>query len=569
MTEKMQYHRWLDFPLEDPALKEELLSIKDQDEEIFDRFYQELAFGTAGLRGVLGAGTNRMNIYTVRKATQGMADYLNEKYPQSSIAISYDSRINSRLFAEETARVMAANGITAYLYDQLMPTPALSFAVRDLKCQAGVMVTASHNPAKYNGYKAYGPDGCQMTDEAAGAVLEKIGRIDIFDGVKVADFAQALGQGKIQYIKQEVIDRYLDAVESQSIRKGICADSGMKVVYTPLNGAGNMCVRAILDRIGIRDVVPVKEQELPDGNFPTCPYPNPEIREALQKGLDLCETEKPDLLLATDPDCDRVGIAVPHAGSYLLLTGNEVGVLLTDYIASSRIELGTMPQNPIVVKTIVTTSMIDRLAETYGFEVVNILTGFKYIGEQILRLEQKGEQDRYIFGFEESYGYLSGGYVRDKDAVDASMLICEMAAYYKKQGKTLADVLFGLYEKYGMHLNTQSSFTCEGASGMERMREIMEDLRKNAPDEICGKKVLWMSDYQASVKKSAAGQQPIHLPRSNVVEYGLEGDNVIVVRPSGTEPKIKVYFMVKGQSRAEAEDLEAQLKVQMTRLMGF
>lgn len=569
MTEKMQYQRWLDFPLEDSALKEELLSIKDQDEEIFDRFYQELAFGTAGLRGVLGAGTNRMNIYTVRKATQGMADYLNEKYPQSSIAISYDSRINSLLFAEETARVMAANGITAYLYDQLMPTPALSFAVRDLKCQAGVMVTASHNPAKYNGYKAYGPDGCQMTDEAAGAVLKKIGRIDIFDGVKVADFAQALGQGKIQYIKQEVIDRYLDAVESQSIRKGICADSGMKVVYTPLNGAGNMCVRAILDRIGIRDVVPVKEQELPDGNFPTCPYPNPEIREALQKGLDLCETEKPDLLLATDPDCDRVGIAVPHAGSYLLLTGNEVGVLLTDYIASSRIELGTMPQNPIVVKTIVTTSMIDRLAETYGFEVVNILTGFKYIGEQILRLEQKGEQDRYIFGFEESYGYLSGGYVRDKDAVDASMLICEMAAYYKKQGKTLADVLFGLYEKYGMHLNTQSSFTCEGASGMERMREIMEDLRKNAPDEICGKKVLWMSDYQASVKKSAAGQQPIHLPHSNVVEYGLEGDNVIVVRPSGTEPKIKVYFMVKGQSRAEAEDLEAQLKVQMTRLMGF
>ena len=569
MTENMQYQRWLDFPLEDPALKEELLGIKGKEEEIFDRFYQELAFGTAGLRGVLGAGTNRMNIYTVRKATQGMADYLNEKYPAASIAISYDSRINSRLFAEETARVMAANGVTAYLYDQLMPTPALSFAVRDLKCQAGVMITASHNPAKYNGYKAYGPDGCQMTDEAANAVLEKIGKIDIFDGVKVADFDQALAQGKIQYIKQEVIDRYLDAVESQSIRKGICADSGMKVVYTPLNGAGNMCVRAILDRIGVKNVVPVKEQEMPDGNFPTCPYPNPEIREALQKGLDLCETEKPDLLLATDPDCDRVGIAVPHDGGYLLLTGNEVGVLLTDYIASSRIELGTMPQNPIVVKTIVTTAMIDRLAETYGFEVVNILTGFKYIGEQILRLEEKGEQDRYIFGFEESYGYLSGGYVRDKDAVDGSMLICEMAAYYKKQGKTLADVLFGLYEKYGMHLNTQASFTCEGASGMERMREIMDDLRINAPTEICGKKVLWMSDYQASVKKSADGEQPIHLPRSNVVEYGLEGDNVIVVRPSGTEPKIKVYFMVKGRSRAEAGELEAQFKARMTQLMGF
>lgn len=569
MTENMQYQRWLDFPLEDPALKEELLGINGKEEEIFDRFYQELAFGTAGLRGVLGAGTNRMNIYTVRKATQGMADYLNEKYPAASIAISYDSRINSRLFAEETARVMAANGVTAYLYDQLMPTPALSFAVRDLKCQAGVMITASHNPAKYNGYKAYGPDGCQMTDEAANAVLEKIGEIDIFDGVKVADFDQALAQGKIQYIKQEVIDRYLDAVESQSIRKGICADSGMKVVYTPLNGAGNMCVRAILDRIGVKNVVPVKEQEMPDGNFPTCPYPNPEIREALQKGLDLCETEKPDLLLATDPDCDRVGIAVPHDGGYLLLTGNEVGVLLTDYIASSRIELGTMPKNPIVVKTIVTTAMIDRLAKTYGFEVVNILTGFKYIGEQILRLEEKGEQDRYIFGFEESYGYLSGGYVRDKDAVDGSMLICEMAAYYKKQGKTLADVLFGLYEKYGMHLNTQASFTCEGASGMERMREIMDDLRINAPTEICGKKVLWMSDYQASVKKSADGEQPIHLPRSNVVEYGLEGDNVIVVRPSGTEPKIKVYFMVKGRSRAEAGELEAQFKARMTQLMGF
>ncbi len=569
MTEKMQYQRWVDYPLEDPALKEELLSIKEKDDEIFDRFYQELSFGTAGLRGVLGAGTNRMNIYTVRKATQGMADYLNEKYPKSSIAISYDSRINSRLFAEETARVMAANGITAYLYDQLMPTPALSFAVRDLGCQAGVMVTASHNPAKYNGYKAYGPDGCQMTDEAAGAVLEKIGRIDIFDGVKVADFAAALSSGKIQYIKQEVIDRYLDAVEAQSIRKGICRDSGMKVVYTPLNGAGNMCVRAILERIGVKNVVPVKEQEMPDGNFPTCPYPNPEIREALQKGLDLCEIEKPDLLLATDPDCDRVGIAVPHEGSYLLLTGNEVGVLLTDYIAGSRRELGTMPQNPIVVKTIVTTSMIDRLAETHGFEVVNILTGFKYIGEQILRLEQKGEQERYIFGFEESYGYLSGGYVRDKDAVNGSMLICEMAAYYKKQGKTLADVLFGLYEKYGMHLNTQASFTCEGATGMERMQGIMEGLRKNAPEEICGKKVLWVSDYQASVKKTADSEETIHLPKSNVVEYGLEGNNVIVVRPSGTEPKIKVYFMVQGQNRAEAQALEEQFKAQMTRIMGF
>ena len=568
MTEKMQYDRWLAYPLEDAALKAELESIAGKEEEIFDRFYTELAFGTAGLRGVLGAGTNRMNIYTVRKATQGMADYLNDKYPESSIAIAYDSRINSQLFAEETAKVMAANGITAYLYKELMPTPALSFAVRDLGCQAGVMVTASHNPAKYNGYKAYGPDGCQMTDEAADAVLEKIGHIDIFDGVKVADFDKALAEGKIVYIQQDLIDRYLDAVYAQSIRKGICADSGMKVVYTPLNGAGNMCVRAILDKIGVKEVIPVKEQEMPDGNFPTCPYPNPEIREALQKGLDLCEIEKPDLLLATDPDSDRVGIAVPHNGEYLLLTGNEVGVLLTDYIAKSRIELGTMPKDPIVVKTIVTTSMIDRVAETYGLNVVNILTGFKYIGEQILRLEEKGEQERYIFGFEESYGYLSGGYVRDKDAVNGSMLICEMAAYYRKEGKTLADVLFELYEKYGMHLNTQASFTCEGASGMEQMKGIMADLR-NAPEAICGKKVLWVSDYLASTKTTAEGVSVINLPKSNVVEFGLEGDNVIVVRPSGTEPKIKVYFMIKGKDRAEAAAMEKEFRAEMTKLMGF
>ena len=547
MTENMQYQRWLDLPLEDPALKEELLGIKGKEEEIFDRFYQELAFGTAGLRGVLGAGTNRMNIYTVRKATQGMADYLNEKYPAASIAISYDSRINSRLFAEETARVMAANGVTAYLYDQLMPTPALSFAVRDLKCQAGVMITASHNPAKYNGYKAYGPDGCQMTDEAANAVLEKIGRIDIFDGVKVADFDQALAQGKIQYIKQEVIDRYLDAVESQSIRKGICADSGMKVVYTPLNGAGNMCVRAILDRIGVKDVVPVKEQEMPDGNFPTCPYPNPEIREALQKGLDLCETEKPDLLLATDPDCDRVGIAVPHDGGYLLLTGNEVGVLLTDYIASSRIELGTMPQNPIVVKTIVTTAMIDRLAKPYGFEVVNILTGFKYIGEQIAFLEAKGKERSYILGFEESYGYLTGSYVRDKDAVNASLMICEMFAYYKTKGISLAEKLNQLYETYGYCLNKVYSYEFAGAAGFAQMAKIIDVFRNGKMAGFGGEKVLKCLDYSLGLDG---------LPKSNVLKFILEDNCSVVVRPSGTEPKLKTYLTVSAATKAEAEAQE-------------
>ncbi len=563
------YKRWLSADLEDPALTDELRKIEGQDNEIKERFAVALKFGTAGLRGILGAGSNRMNIYVVRQATQGLANWVKTQGGSQLVAISYDSRINSDVFARNAACVLAANGIRVRIYDALMPVPALSFATRYYKANAGIMITASHNPAKYNGYKAYGPDGCQMTDDAAAVVYAEIQKTDILTGAEMMSFEDGIAKGLIEYVGEDCKEALYSAIEACAVRPGICKTAGLKLVYSPLNGSGLVPVTRVLHDIGIDDITIVPEQQYPDGNFPTCPYPNPEIREALQKGLDLCETEKPDLLLATDPDCDRVGIAVPHAGSYLLLTGNEVGVLLTDYIASSRIELGTMPQNPIVVKTIVTTSMIDRLAETYGFEVVNILTGFKYIGEQILRLEQKGEQDRYIFGFEESYGYLSGGYVRDKDAVDASMLICEMAAYYKKQGKTLADVLFGLYEKYGMHLNTQSSFTCEGASGMERMREIMEDLRKNAPDEICGKKVLWMSDYQASVKKSAAGQQPIHLPRSNVVEYGLEGDNVIVVRPSGTEPKIKVYFMVKGQSRAEAEDLEAQLKVQMTRLMGF
>ena len=567
MDIKKEYERWLANATADADVAAELKTLDDA--KVEDAFYRDLAFGTGGLRGVIGAGTNRMNIYTVAKASQGLADYLKKNFAEPSVAIGYDSRIKSDVFAKVAAGVFAANGVKVNIWPVLMPVPTVSFATRYLHTSAGVMVTASHNPGKYNGYKVYGADGCQITTEAAAEILAEIEKLDIFADVKTSDFEAGVTSGNIQYIPDEVYTAFVNEVKNQSVLFGEEVNKDVAIVYSPLNGTGLKPVTRTLKEMGYTNITVVKEQEQPDGNFPTCPYPNPEIKEAMALGMEYAKKCNADLLLATDPDCDRVGIAVPHAGSYLLLTGNEVGVLLTDYIASSRIELGTMPQNPIVVKTIVTTSMIDRLAETYGFEVVNILTGFKYIGEQILRLEQKGEQDRYIFGFEESYGYLSGGYVRDKDAVDASMLICEMAAYYKKQGKTLADVLFGLYEKYGMHLNTQSSFTCEGASGMERMREIMEDLRKNAPDEICGKKVLWMSDYQASVKKSAAGQQPIHLPRSNVVEYGLEGDNVIVVRPSGTEPKIKVYFMVKGQSRAEAEDLEAQLKVQMTRLMGF
>lgn len=569
MTEKAQYERWLDYPLEDLALTNELAGIKGKDDEIFDRFYQDLSFGTAGLRGVIGAGSNRMNIYTVRRATQGMAEYLQERFGGGSVAISYDSRINSDLFAKEAARVLAASGIKAYLYRELMPTPALSFAVREIGCQGGIMITASHNPAKYNGYKAYGPDGCQMTEEAADAVLKKSAEIDILTGAKVADFDEALASGMIEYISDEVTEKFLAAVYGQSLRKDIVRQSPIKVVYTPLNGAGGYCVGQILSRIGADDVVLVKEQELPDGNFPTCPYPNPEIKEALAVGLKLCETEKPDILLATDPDCDRVGIAVRHGGEYKLLTGNDVGVLLTDYSAATRKELGIMPQNPLVVKTIVTTTLIDRLGEYYGFDVIDTLTGFKYIGEQILRLEEKGEEGRYIFGFEESYGYLSGGYVRDKDAVDASMLICEMTAYYKKSGKTLIDILEEIYARHGYHLNAQQSFAFEGAAGMQKMAEMMEDLRKNPPVAVAGKNVLWVSDYLTSEKTANGQSEKIMLPASNVIELGLEGGSKVIIRPSGTEPKIKFYFMVTGDDRAKAQTTEEAVKKDLFGRMGL
>ncbi|RPF47886.1 phosphoglucomutase [Hydrogenoanaerobacterium saccharovorans] len=569
MSEKSLYLRWLEKACEDKDLHEELVAIAGKDDEIFDRFYRELEFGTAGLRGVIGAGTNRMNIYTVRKATQGLAAMLCESCKQPSVAISYDSRIKADLFAKEAARVLAGNGVKVYLYAELMPTPALSFAVRELKCSAGIMVTASHNPAKYNGYKAYGADGCQIGTEESERVLQFANQTDLFDGVKLADFNEALAEGLIEMIPETIVQKFLDNVQAQSIRKGICERADLKVVYTPLNGAGNRCVRSILDRIGVKNVVVVPEQEKPDGNFTTCPYPNPEIREALQKGLDLCEKENPSILLATDPDCDRVGIAVNHNGSYVLLTGNEVGVLLTHYIATSRTELGTIPKNPIVVKTIVTTSMVDAMGADLGVEVVNILTGFKYIGEQIALLEEKGEQNRFLLGFEESYGYLAGTYVRDKDAVVASMLICEMTAYYKEQGMTLVDALGKLYEKYGVHKNIQSNFYCEGASGMQRMNELMSGLRANAPKEIAGMKVVSVADYQTSVKSISGKEEKITLPKSNVLAYGLQGDIQVVIRPSGTEPKIKAYYMVKAATDDEAENISKALVADVTKMLGF
>ncbi|MDE5854799.1 MAG: phospho-sugar mutase, partial [Ruminococcus sp.] len=467
----------------------------------------------------------------------------------------------SDVFSKAAAEVLAANGIKVYIYTELMPTPCLSFAVRKLKCQGGIMVTASHNPAKYNGYKVYGEDGCQITLRGAEIILDKINSLDIFNDVKSSDFDTEVENGNISYIGNDIIEEFYTNVLAEGINTDLCASSGLKVVYTPLNGTGNKPVREILKRIGITDVTVVKEQENPDGNFTTCPYPNPEIREALEVGLRYCNEVKPDLLLATDPDCDRVGIAVPNGDGYALFSGNEVGAMLLEYIASQRIEKGTMPKNPIAVKTIVTTDIVNSIGKEYGVEIIDVLTGFKFIGEQIGILERKGEENRYIFGFEESYGYLSGGYVRDKDAVNASMLICEMAAYYRTKGISLIQARENMYKKYGMFYQTLYSFTFEGESGMNKMEEIMTNLRTNPPAEIAGIPVVKFDDYKASISKDIVSGEvsEITLPKSNVLAFFLEGDSKVIVRPSGTEPKIKTYLTAKQPTKAEAEILEKKL----------
>lgn len=565
------YSLWKSKAVDDGDLIDELNSIEGNNEEIYDRFYRCLEFGTAGLRGVIGAGTNRMNIYNVRLATQGLANYLNQRYEQSAVAISYDSRIKADLFAKEAARTLAGNGIKVYLTSELQPTPVLSFLVRNLKCKAGIMVTASHNPAKYNGYKCYGDDGCQMTDDGANAVYDEIQKLDCFNDIKLADFDKAISDGVIEYVKDSEYQIYLDNVQAQQINKDACIGSDLKVVYTPLNGAGNKLVRAILKRIGVENVEIVKEQENPDGNFTTCPYPNPEFKEALELGLKLCDEVKPDLLLATDPDSDRVGIAAKDGDSYRLISGNETGIMLTDYILSQRKALGTLPENPIIVKTIVTSIMINKLCQKYGAELRNVLTGFKYIGEQILGLEQKGEENRYVFGFEESYGYLAGTYVRDKDAVVASMLICEMAAYYKKQGKTLSQVIDEMYDQYGYYINQTLNFAFEGAQGMKKMQEIMTELRENTPAEIAGFKVIKVDDYLESVSTDKVSGEitTINLPKSNVIAFSLEGENAVIVRPSGTEPKIKLYVTAVGSGEDNAKELSDKLAKAGESLMGI
>ena len=562
MTIEDKYTLWLERATEDIDLTAELTSVANDPEAIRDRFYQELAFGTGGLRGVIGAGENRMNVYTVRKATQGLANYLHERYDAPAVAISYDSRIKSDYFAVEAARVLAGNGCTVHIFPQLEPTPVLSYAVRFYGCQAGIMVTASHNPAKYNGYKCYGADGCQMTDEDANAVTACIRALDIFEDVKVADFDEAVRDGRIRLIGDELLESYIGKVMEQQVNPDVCAKAGLKVIYTPLNGAGNVPVREVLRRVGVENVQVVPEQELPDGNFPTAPYPNPEIREAFGCALAMAEKEQPDLLLATDPDSDRVGIAVRGADGYTLMSGNEVGCLLVDYILSCRHAAGTLPKNPVVIKTIVTTNMAAEIAKKYGCELRDLLTGFKYIGEQIGLLEKEGTPERYVFGFEESYGYLAGAYVRDKDAVVASMLIVEMASYYRLQGITLLDRMAQLYAEYGVYRTSQVNVAFEGEQGMIAMGELMAGLRKQPPTEIGGVKVLSCADYEQRVYTDFVNGETkvLTLPRSNVLSYTLENGAGVIFRPSGTEPKIKAYITATGKDLAAALAMEQTLR---------
>ena len=547
-----EYERWLNADLEDADLRPELAGIEGNEDEIKERFALALKFGTAGLRGVLGAGTNRMNIYVVRQATQGLANWVKTQGGSQTVAISYDSRLKSDVFAKTAAGVLAANDIQVRIYDALMPVPALSFATRYYKCNAGVMVTASHNPARYNGYKAYGPDGCQLTDDAAAVVYEEIQKTDVLTGAKYMSFAEGVEKGLIHFVGDDCKKALYDAIESRQVRPGLCKTAGLKLVYSPLNGSGLVPVTQVLKDIGVTDITIVPEQEYPNGYFTTCSYPNPEIFEALELGLNLAKEKGADLMLATDPDADRVGIAMKCPdGSYELVSGNEVGVLLLDYICAGRIEKGTMPENPVAVKSIVSTPLADAVAKHYDVELRNVLTGFKWIGDQIAKLEADGEVDRFIFGFEESYGYLAGPYVRDKDAVIGSMLICEMAAYYRSIGSSLKQRMEEIYSEYGRYLNKVDSFEFPGLTGMDKMASIMQGLRDNPPTEIGGVKVVKATDYK---KTEETG-----LPAANVLIYSMEDGAIVIVRPSGTEPKIKTYFTTLGKDLAEAQAKKDQL----------
>ena len=554
-----EYKRWMAAELEDADLKPELAKIEGNDDEIKDRFAVALKFGTAGLRGVLGAGTNRMNIYVVRQATQGLANWVKTQGGSQTVAISYDSRLKSDIFAKTAAGVLAANGIKVRIYDALMPVPALSFATRYYQCNAGIMVTASHNPAKYNGYKAYGPDGCQMTDDAAAVVYDEIQKTDVLTGAKYISFAEGVEQGLIRFVGDDCKKALYDAIEARQVRPGLCKTAGLKLVYSPLNGSGLVPVTHVLNDMGITDITIVPEQEYPNGYFTTCSYPNPEIFEALKLGLELATKTGADLMLATDPDADRVGVACKDGDDYTLLTGNEMGVLLLDYVCRMRAERGEDLTRKVAVTTIVSSAMVDALAAEYGFELRRCLTGFKYIGDIITELADAGEADRFIFGFEESYGYLSGDHVRDKDAVNASLLICQMAQEYKLAGKNLAQAMRDLYAKHGWWLNRTVSLSYPGADGAAKMADLMAGLRTNAPAELAGRKVEAVVDYQQGVNG---------LPAANVVEFDVEGGNKVIVRPSGTEPKIKLYVFAKDASREAADALLDQLEAAGRKLLA-
>ena len=563
------YELWLEKTADNAEIQKELLSIKGNEEEILDRFYRNLEFGTAGLRGVLGAGTNRMNTYTVCQATQGLADCLNSKYDSASVAIGYDSRINSDVFSKQCAEVLAANGIKAYIFPRLMPTPLLSFAVMRLKCQSGIVITASHNPSKYNGYKCYDPAGYQMTDEAALETYSFIQKVDMFKDIKRIPFDEGIEKGLIEYISDDLVEEFYSLVLQRPINPEISRESDLKVIYSPLNGTGNIPVRTVLSRAGFKNVEVVPQQEMPDGTFPTCPYPNPEIKQVFECAIEMTKTDKADLLLATDPDCDRVGIAVLTGGEYVLLSGNDVGVLLAEYMLSARKEKGSLPENPLMTKSFVSTPLINLVAEKYGCKVVDVLTGFKYVGEFISKLEKNGEENRFVMGFEESYGYLIGTHARDKDAVAASLMICEMAAYYKSKGKTLVDVLNGIYDEFGNYVNKLYNFAFEGASGMVKMAEIMAQTRENPPKELAGLKVMKVHDFEASTVTDAetGAKTAIELPKSNVLAYSLPEGNFAIVRPSGTEPKIKVYITGCGKTKADAENRADLLGAAMKELI--
>lgn len=566
---KKLFELWLEKTKDNAEIQSELLSVEEDGEQILDRFYKNLEFGTAGLRGVLGAGTNRMNTYTVCQATQGLADYLNSKGDGASVVIGHDSRIKSDSFAEECAQVLAANGIKVYLFPRLIPTPVVSFAVMRLKCDSGIVITASHNPSKYNGYKCYDPSGYQMTEAAAQATYSFIQKVDMFDGIKKMPFDKAFEMGLIEYVCEDIVEEFYAQIMQRPINPEVIRESDIKIIYTPLNGTGNIPVRTILDRAGFKNVSVVKEQENPDGNFPTCPYPNPEIKQVFECALEMTKEEKADLLLATDPDCDRVGIAVLDGDDYVLLSGNDVGVLLTEYMLSARKEKGTLPENPLMTKSVVSIKLVDKVAEKYGCKVVDVLTGFKYVGEFVANLEKTGDEHRFIMGYEESYGYLIGTHARDKDGVAASLMVCEMAAYYKSKGMTLVDALDAVYAEHGYYTDKLYNFVFEGASGMVKMKEIMNETRNNPPESLGGLRVLEVHDFESGIitDNENGEQRALDLPKSNILAYALPDGNFAIVRPSGTEPKIKVYITGCGKSKEESQRIAESIGDAMKTLL--